>query len=273
MLKHRVLTALVLLPLVMVAIFFLPAKWFLLLLAAILLIGSREYAPLAGYPQAVSGYILLSAQALIFAGLFSYRSEWGSAITWYISLACAAWLLMFIRLPLYQPKTPPDSTYRSLSSLTAIVSITSGWFALSWIRMRPDGSWLLLLLLLIVWAADTGAYFAGVNFGKRKLAPLISPGKTWAGFAGGLVAAPVVALLAATSMPLASFEHFGLILLSVMTMLASVGGDLLISMHKRTSGCKDSGKLLPGHGGVLDRLDSLIAAAPFFALGLVLAGY
>lgn len=273
MLRQRVLTALLLLPLAMLAIFALPAQWFLILLAAILLIGSREYAPLAGYTGAASGYLLLGAQAVIFAALFAVNDGWNSAIALYAVLACAAWLLMFLRLPLYRSGSQADTKYRLVSTLTAIVSITTGWFALSWIRMQPDGSWLILLLLLIVWAADTGAYFAGKKFGKRKLAPHISPGKTWAGFAGGLIAAPLVALLAVSLMPLTDVDPARLVLLSVLTVLASVGGDLVISLHKRTSGYKDSGKLLPGHGGVLDRLDSLLAAAPFFMLGLVFTGY
>jgi len=132
---------------------------------------------------------------------------------------------------------------------------------------------LILLLLLIVWAADTGAYFAGRRFGNSKLAPQISPGKTRAGLYGGLLLAPLVALLAVHMMPIEKIEALPLILLSLVTALVSVGGDLLISMHKRTSGFKDSGNLLPGHGGVLDRLDSLLAAAPFFALGLLVAGH
>ncbi|MCW8925657.1 MAG: phosphatidate cytidylyltransferase [Xanthomonadales bacterium] len=273
MLRQRILTALLLLPLAMAAIFALPAQWFLLLLAAILLIGSREYAPLAGYSQPASGYVLLAVQALIFAILFSMRAAWDSAITLYAGLACVAWLLMFIRLGLYRAGSQVDGRYKSISTLTAIVSITTGWFALGWIRLQPDGSWLILLLLLIVWAADTGAYFAGTTLGKRKLAPHISPGKTQAGFVGGLIAGPLVALLAVTLMPLAEIDPTRLILLSVITVLASVGGDLVISLHKRTSGCKDSGSLLPGHGGVLDRLDSLLAAAPFFVLGLVITRY
>jgi len=273
MLKQRILTALLLLPLVLLALFALPATWFLVLLAVILLIGSWEYAPLAGYTQSAGRYVLIIVQVALLAVLFSYRAAWDSAIAQYTGLACVAWLLMFVRLSMYRPGTQVDGIYRLLSSWTAILSITTGWFALRWIRMRPDGAWLLLLLLLIVWAADTGAYFAGMAFGKSKLAPHISPGKTQAGFIGGLIAAPLVALLAVSLMPLASIEPTRLILLSTMTMLASVGGDLLISLHKRTSGYKDSGSLLPGHGGVLDRLDSLLAAAPFFALGLVIAGY
>jgi phosphatidate cytidylyltransferase len=180
--------------------------------------------------------------------------------------------LLFIRLPLYHPDTQLDNTYRVVSLVAAIASITTGWFALGWIRVQPEGSWLILLLLLIVWAADTGAYFSGRAFGKRKLAPHISPGKTMAGLYGGLIAAPLIALLAVKLMPIEAIEPVRLVMLSLVTVLVSVGGDLMISLHKRTSGYKDSGNLLPGHGGILDRLDSLLAAAPFFALGLLFSG-
>ena len=132
---------------------------------------------------------------------------------------------------------------------------------------------MLLLLLLIVWAADVGAYFAGKTFGKNKLAPQISPGKTREGLVGGLVLAPVVALIATYFMPIAHIEFTHLVVLSLLVALVSVGGDLMISLHKRTSGFKDSGNILPGHGGILDRLDSLLVAAPFYALGVLAMGF
>ena len=272
MLKQRVITALLLLPLVMAAIFIAPSSWFLLLLALILLGGSREYSRLAGVSSYPTGYLLVLVQAVILAALFWYKDYWSISILLYLSACCITWLLLFIRLPLYRPDAQLDNTYRVISLVTAIASITTGWFALGWIRVQPEGSWLILLLLLIVWAADTGAYFSGRAFGKRKLAPHISPGKTMAGLYGGLVAAPLIALLAAKLMPIEAIEPVQLVLLSVVTVLVSVGGDLMISLHKRTSGHKDSGNLLPGHGGILDRLDSLLAAAPFFALGLLLSG-
>ena len=272
MLKQRVITALLLLPLVMAVIFMASASWFLLLLALILLGGSREYSRLAGVSSYPTGYLLVLIQATILAVLFLYIDYWPNNISMYLSACCIAWVLLFIRLPLYRPDMQLDNSYRIISLVTAIVSITTGWFALGWIRVQPEGSWLILLLLLIVWAADTGAYFSGRAFGKRKLAPYISPGKTMAGLYGGLIAAPVIALLAAKLMPIEAVEPIRLILLSVVTALVSVGGDLMISLHKRTSGHKDSGNLLPGHGGILDRLDSLLAAAPFFALGLLFPG-
>ena len=270
MLKQRVITAFLLLPLVMVAIFMASAPWFLLLLALVLLAGSREYSRLAGVSSYPTGYLLVLVQATIFTVLFWYKDYWSINILLYLSACCIAWILLFIRLPLYRPDMQVDNTYRVVSLVTAIASITTGWFALGWIRIQPEGSWLILLLLLIVWAADTGAYFSGRAFGKKKLAPHISPGKTLAGLYGGLIAAPVIALLAAKLMPIEAVEPIRLVLLSMVTALVSVGGDLIISLHKRTSGHKDSGNLLPGHGGILDRIDSLLAAAPFFALGLLL---
>jgi phosphatidate cytidylyltransferase len=272
-LKQRVLTALLLIPLVLAAIFALPAEWFLVLLALVLLGGSWEYRRLAGFSGRPSGYLLVIIQATILFGLFAFRSNWHIETLMYLSVSCVAWLLMFIRLPLYRSNAQVNGSYRFLSFATSLISITTGWFALSWIRLQAEGSWLILLFLLIVWAADTGAYFTGKTFGKRKLAPHISPGKTQAGLLGGLVAAPLVALLASNLMPITSIEPFQLIILSLVTTLVSVGGDLMISLHKRTSGFKDSSKLLPGHGGILDRVDSLIAAAPFFALGLLLSGF
>ncbi len=272
MLKQRVLTALLLLPLALAAIFVLPAPWFLLLLAIILLGGSWEYSRLASLAGQTAGTVVILLQAAIFTLLYAFRDQWNDGILIYLGVSCAAWLLMFTRLTLYRPGAPIDRAYRVASLVTAVASITTGWFALSWVRSQPDGSWLILLLLLIVWSADTGAYFAGRAFGKRKLAPHISPGKTIAGLVGGLATAPLAALLAAYFMPIESLEPARLMLLALVTALVSVGGDLLISLHKRISGRKDSGALLPGHGGILDRLDSLLAAAPFFTLGLLLAG-
>lgn len=272
MLKTRLLTALVLVPLALAAIFTLPVYWFLLLLAIIMLAASREYSRLAGLWGQGTSQIMMLMVAVIFIVLLRFREQWNEQIIIALVTSCALWLLMFIRLPLFRPGANVDTTYQYVSFATAIVSLTTGWFALSWIRSQPDGAWLILLLLLIVWSADTGAYFAGRTFGKRKLAQHISPGKTIAGLFGGIIAAPLVALLAVNLMPIAGPGPGWLIPLVLITVLVSVGGDLLVSLHKRTSGYKDSSNLLPGHGGILDRVDSLLAAAPFFALGLLLAG-
>ena len=270
MLKQRVLTALLLLPLAIAAIFALPVPWFLFFITILLLAGSHEYTRIAGFSGHAYGYFLFLLQAMVFALLYLSGEHWNETAWLFLSASCVAWLVMFIRLPLLRPQTPLNNVFRSVSFVTALVSISTAWFALGWLRTQPEGSWLLLLLLLMVWAADSGAYFIGKTYGKRKLAPHISPGKTLAGLLGGLAMAPLVALLAANWMPLATIGATKLILLSLLIALASVGGDLLISLHKRVSGYKDSGKILPGHGGILDRLDSLLAAAPFFGLGLLI---
>jgi len=122
---------------------------------------------------------------------------------------------------------------------------------------------------VLVWAADVGAYFVGKRFGVRKLAPAVSPGKTWAGVGGGVVLALLVAAVGANlfELPVISF-----LVLCLYAALISVVGDLTVSMFKRGQGLKDSGRLLPGHGGLLDRIDSLLAASPVLVLGLIHLG-
>jgi phosphatidate cytidylyltransferase len=140
------------------------------------------------------------------------------------------------------------------------------------VRARTDGEFLILLLMFIIWAADIGAYFAGRRFGRHKLAPSISPGKTREGLLGGVVLAVPVALLV-SHFTLASPPAVpALVMLTIVTVLASAAGDLFISLHKRTMGLKDTGKLFPGHGGVLDRFDSLLTGSAFFAFGVLILG-
>ena len=137
MLKQRVFTALLLLPLVMAAVFALPAQWFMVLLIFVFMLGSHEYKYLAGFSGQTSGQLLVALQGLILLALFWNRDNWDAHIWIYLSTSCAAWLLMFIRLPLFRPDAPTDSNYRSVSIACAIVSITTGWFAISWLRMQP----------------------------------------------------------------------------------------------------------------------------------------
>jgi phosphatidate cytidylyltransferase len=267
-LKSRILTALVLVPLALLVIFALPPTGFLTVVGLILLLGTMEYRRLAGLKDIKAGHWLLLIQALIFGGLMLSGRAWEGLSGLLLAVSCTLWLLMFLRLLSYEAGAAVNRRYKINSFLTALASVSTGWYALGWLRLQPGGSWLILVLFLIVWATDTGAYFAGKAWGKKKLAPLISPGKTVAGLVGGLVAAVLVGIAAGTWLPMPARDPLALAGLALLTAVASVGGDLLISMHKRTSGCKDSSRLLPGHGGILDRLDSLLAAAPFFALGL-----
>lgn len=125
---------------------------------------------------------------------------------------------------------------------------------------------MLLLCLALVWAADSAAYLVGRRFGRRKLCPQVSPGKTVEGLLGGLVGAALVGLIAGLALGLGGLRLAALVGLATACAAVSVVGDLAESLFKRRAGVKDSGDLLPGHGGVLDRIDALIAAAPLFAL-------
>jgi len=162
-----------------------------------------------------------------------------------------------------------------MRSLMGLLVLVLGWFAAVYLLCLPRGPLMLISMVLIVAVADIGAYFAGTYLGQHKLAPDVSPGKTWEGFLGGLAACVLLGLAYWQLLPLDA-AHIGLasvLAVTVVTALVSVVGDLTVSMVKRESGVKDSGSLLPGHGGVLDRLDSLCSAAPVFALGLILAGW
>lgn len=181
-------------------------------------------------------------------------------------------MLMFIPLWTFGGAAAVTPVYRVRALASGLAAVTTGWLALAFLRGEPGGSWWLVVLLLTIWSADIAAYFCGRAFGRRKLAPAISPGKTWAGFWGGLTAAALVPLLAVNLIPDLSGGAMALVLMGAVTAVVSVGGDLFISLHKRTVGLKDTGKIFPGHGGVLDRLDSLIAGAPFFVLVKLLAG-
>lgn len=150
------------------------------------------------------------------------------------------------------------------------LTLVPAGLAFVFLRAQVHGEWLLLFTVALVAAADIGAYFAGTNFGRRKLAPQVSPGKSWEGFAGGLVASLLLVLIVWALVWRERFELPELLAVVAVTVLGSVCGDLLESMLKRQRGVKDSSNLLPGHGGVLDRLDSLSAAVPIFALGLLL---
>ena len=196
-------------------------------------------------------------------------SEHASA---FLVAACLAWCIMFLRLITFRPGVEPGLNYRLISFFCALASISFAWYAIAWLSAQQDGKFLILNLLFIIWAADIGAYFSGKRFGKTKLAPSISPGKTREGLLGGLALAVLVSVLIAQLTHTLPSSLAGFVIVTIMTALVSAAGDLFISLHKRTMGLKDSGQLFPGHGGVLDRFDSLLAGAPFFALGSLILG-
>ncbi len=271
MLKTRILTALVIFPGTLAIVFLTPAWLFRLLVGLFLMIGCWEFRRLADLPKPAAS-ALPGIQGALLILLFAYWPDVQPHATVLLVVACLAWLLMFIPLFRYRATDRPDNAYRARLFAGALAAVTFCWFSLAWLRDLPQGKLIVFQLLLIIWAADVGAYFAGKQFGRRKLAPVISPNKTWEGVYGGLLLAMAAAFLWSWAIARLDLPATALVAMAVLTALASVGGDLFISVHKRTVGLDDTGTLFPGHGGVLDRYDSLLAGAPFFALALSLLG-
>jgi len=242
--------------------------WMFRLTAALLMmIGCWEFHRLARLNNAAT-WLLYSLQAGLIIVMYL---NWDSLSAWsgpVLIAACIAWAMMFLRLAGFSENQEVGGRFQAVSFVSALVAITACWFALCWLRDQPHGEYLILLLLIIIWAADVGAYFSGRAFGKTKLAPLISPKKTWEGVTGGVILAAITALLLSRFVPGIDHAVFPLMSLTAITVMTSICGDLFISLHKRTVKLKDAGSLFPGHGGVLDRLDSLLPGSVFFAMGI-----
>jgi phosphatidate cytidylyltransferase len=257
MLAARILTAVVFGAAITAALLLAPSPVTAAVLALLWLAGVWEWAGFAKLPPAGrAAYTLLFAVAMAL-------SFWldGQGFLVLLVAAGAWWLFAFVLVVRY-----PRSFSSTFVALAGIVVLLPSWALL--VRLHREGGLgpeLAFTLLMIVWAADVGAYTFGRLLGRTKLAPAVSPGKTWEGVTGGLITAGLAAGLAAQWLELPAGR---LVALAVATALISVLGDLTQSMFKRNVGLKDSGKLLPGHGGVLDRIDSLTSAVPAFVVGL-----
>jgi len=266
--RQRITTALFLAPLPVLAVLFLPTPWLAAALALVLLAGLWEWTAFAGIHDRLPRAAFLTANALLMAALI-----WGGGPSLFtlklLSLVGVLWWVAAVPLWLARPAfaSTDTSANRALKLVAGTLGIVPAWCALGWLHAEdPLGPRWTLYALLVVWIADSGAYFAGSKFGKRKLAPSISPGKTWEGVYGGLAA---TTLLAVVGFPLLGLGWTSLPALLLATLLVagiSVVGDLFESLMKRHSGVKDSGALFPGHGGLMDRLDSILAALPVFVV-------
>ena len=259
--KQRVITALMLAPLVLAAILLLPKSWLMPLVAAALLGGLWEWTRLIG----IRSHSVRALILLLHAGVMAWLAWRGKPLSPWVALAGVAWWLLalaWLRVPQFaKADTAANRVFKSgVGALLVIPALCA--FAL---LHDESASWALYGLML-VWAADTFAYFAGRRFGGAKLAPSISPGKTWAGFWGGLFGVVVLAMVMAPVLGVTLQQLPVLVAISLVAGLASVLGDLFESLIKRQAGAKDSGTLLPGHGGLLVRIDSILAALPVFAI-------
>lgn len=278
MLKQRVITALIMAGLFLSAVIFLSLPWLALIFGILICLGGWEWSRLCDWESPVTRalYVLVLAAVL---GLLYYHCELGVApqreqIQPFLGLACLWWSLALLWIKGY-PGSAVFWRTRLMRNLMGLLILAPAWMAAVYLVSFPRGGGLIVVMVLIVAAADIGAYFAGRAWGKHKLAAVVSPKKTWEGFWGGMAASAILAVLMWSQLP-PQQAHISLaevLVVMLVTALASVVGDLTVSMVKREAGVKDSGSLLPGHGGVLDRLDSLCGAAPVFALGLLLAGW
>jgi phosphatidate cytidylyltransferase len=270
MLKQRALTALLLAPLAILAVVWLPPTGMALLSGAIFVAGFDEWARLAGFRTAAPRALLALALTILLAVLWWQR---GNTLFWIlIAVGCLWWLGSLLWLRRFSFAAAPTRENGLLKLGAGLLACVPAWCALQWLATHGSyGRWL-LLALLIVWGADIGAYFAGSRFGRRKLAPRISPGKTWAGVYGALALAALVAAVGGWLLGFDAAGCIALVLAAWVTVTASIVGDLIESLLKRHAQVKDSGALFPGHGGLLDRLDSVLAALPVFALCVALLG-
>ena len=278
MLKQRVITAVIMAGLFLAAVAFMSLPWLALIFGILICLGGWEWSRLCGWEAPAIRVLYVLVLAVVLGALYLYyqlgADPQREQVQPFLGLACLWWSLALLWVKGY----PGSAVYwRTLAmrNLMGLLVLGSAWMAAVYLLSFPRGGGLIVVMVLIVASADIGAYFTGKTWGRHKLAEAVSPKKTWEGFWGGMACCALLALLLWSQLPNQQ-AHISLIAVLVVTLttgLASVVGDLTVSMVKREAGAKDSGSLLPGHGGVLDRLDSLCGAAPVFALGLLLAGW
>lgn len=257
MLRQRVITALVLAPLVLLAILWVPQEVTASVLAVLVLAAAWEWSAFPGFSRRSTRLLYVALLAMLVGTAWVMgvlRPELNSVL--YASVAW--WLIALCWLA-----AAPGAVNQATAAIAGVLVLLPAWLALT--RLHANDPHLLLFLLLLVVAADIGAYFVGRRYGRNKLAPRVSPGKTWEGVFGGLIAGAVMAVVGVFWFRMSALVF---ILLCAFVVAASIVGDLTESLFKRHAGLKDSGSLLPGHGGLLDRVDSVTAAAPIFLVGL-----
>jgi phosphatidate cytidylyltransferase len=259
--KTRLLTALVLLALVLALVCYGSLPWVGGVFALVALRAGWEWAALCPGLSGVRRAVLVVVLGLALAGLWAALPAGGLvALLW----AALAWWALALVLVRQFPATPRVLDAPAAQAAIIVLALAAAWLAL--VQVAAGARSVLLLCLAIVWVADSAAYLVGRRYGRRRLCPRVSPGKTVEGVVGGLGGAALAGLVAGLAWQLGGLRTLALIVLTTACAGVSVIGDLAESLFKRRAGVKDSSHLLPGHGGVLDRIDALIAAAPLFAL-------
>jgi len=281
LLKQRIITALILAPAAIAAIFYLPMTYFAGLLMAILAIGAWEWARFMGITNTLQRLSYAGTSTVLIALIWfmlPVEQSWFLISGLQIEITSLLWLsvLWWLIAALFMFSYPKTSAVWAKNKFIIAVfgwlTLVPTWLAFMVLRTNNyvmdefQGAQLLMYLFMLVWSADIGAYFFGKAMGKHKLMPNVSPGKTIEGFLGGVVCAALLTIIVGFSLDWSSEEFITALLVTAVIASVSVLGDLTESMFKRQAGVKDSGTILPGHGGILDRIDSLTATAPIFAL-------
>lgn len=265
MLKKRIPTALVLISGAITAIFYLPLPLFIYLVGMITLWGAFEFSSLIGLQKNYWRYTYVVLVAILLALTTLY-----APVYTVLSAGIAWWVISVLLMISFPASQFLWGNHKLIKSLIGIFMLIPAWLAISIIRSHPNGNAWIMALLLYIWGTDIGAYFYGSWFGKKKLLPKISPNKTWKGFLGGLLVTMLIIVILCSASPLSLNAWPKMLCLGLSASLFSTLGDLIESMLKRNAGVKDTGNFLPGHGGLLDRIDSLLSAAPIFAVLLFL---
>jgi len=285
LLKQRIITALIIAPAAIAAIFYLPMTYFAGLLMAILAIGAWEWARFMGITSKFTRLTYAAITSALIASiwlLLPVEQTWfiitglQVEITSLLWVAVLWWCIAAFFMFSYPKSSALWAKNKVIIALFGWLTIIPTWLAFMVLRTNNyaqdefQGAQLLMYLFMLVWSADVGAYFVGKSMGKHKLMPNVSPGKTIEGFLGGVVCAAILTVIVGLSLNWSSDEFITALLVTALITSVSVLGDLTESMFKRQAGVKDSGTILPGHGGILDRIDSLTATAPVFALCYIL---
>lgn len=279
-LKERIYSAIILVAFVLAALFLFDPFYFALTIGAAITLAIWEWTQFANVKQPFWRFFIAGLfGSFLFLWIYSYKFDlnagrvfvdYAELILFMSVIWWAVALIMVITFPASIKLWQKSTFLQSIFALCTLIPFFIGALILrlnNYVMEPLHGVMLLLYVFILVWAADSGAYFVGRKFGKTKLAPKVSPGKSWQGVFGGLISAGILATIFVQSMPEGTFQisttYF--IALSIATVAISILGDLTESMFKREAGIKDSSHLIPGHGGILDRIDSLTAAVPFFA--------
>ena len=263
MLRQRIITGVILIPCVVAILLYFPTHWIAVIFGLLALAGAWEWGGLVSSKLATKLIYVLVCGLLMIASWYMLEVD---HIRLLILLASCFWVLVLFLLSMYQSSWLGQPILQSFLWYSGYFVIVSGWVAIITLHEKA-AAWLLFLFVLI-WVVDSAAYFAGKRFGRVKLAEQLSPGKTREGLWGAVLATLLLSLAGVWMFKLELSAAVYFVILCILSALISVVGDLFESLLKRNAGAKDSGFLIPGHGGVLDRIDSMLAASPGFVLGL-----